>query len=349
MAEKNISADSQASSEGASGDNSATNGNGKIVALLSGQGAQYSGMMKELYDSFDIIRSILDSGERIFKESRGYSLLEIMFGDNDSLNSTENTQPAVFISSASIFQYLKEKGFIPDYFIGHSLGEYSALYCSEILDFEDAMNLVLKRSDLMKRASEKFPGKIMVALMGGEEIDALIKKSSITNIYIANKNSDRQTAVAGGAPEIDNFCSFLDDEEVTFKKLDLSGAFHTPLFSEASEELGEYLGKLQLNDTDYTSIISNVTGEFYPQDAGMIKELLTKQVISPVEFVKSIELAYKSGGKHFIEIGPNRILASLLKRIEIGSHNSISAANPRKGQCESFELLLEFLKENKII
>jgi malonyl CoA-acyl carrier protein transacylase len=132
------------------------------VALISGQGAQYSGMLKPLYDENGEIRTVLDEGERIFQEMRGYSLLEIMFGEDPRLNLTENTQPAVFLSSAALFRYLQARGLAPDLFIGHSVGEYGALFCAGLLDFATTMRLIVKRADFMKAATEDHPGGIMV-------------------------------------------------------------------------------------------------------------------------------------------------------------------------------------------
>ena len=131
----------------------------RMVALLSGQGAQRPGMMKTLYDTDDEIRRVMDKGEAIFKAERGYSLLDLMFGEDDALNSTQNTQPSVFLSSAAVCNRLAVEGFSPDYFIGHSVGEYTALFCAGILGFEDAMRLIIKRSDLMFRSTLRTPAR----------------------------------------------------------------------------------------------------------------------------------------------------------------------------------------------
>ncbi|MCK4767092.1 MAG: acyltransferase domain-containing protein, partial [Desulfobacula sp.] len=201
----------------------------RMVALLSGQGAQRSRMMKELFAKDAHIREVMEKGEKIFVEQRGYSLLEMMFGTDDAINSTQNTQPAVFLSSAAIYSRLSREGFSPDFFIGHSVGEYSALFCSGILSFDDAMRLIIKRSDLMHEATLKVPGKIMVVFKNEKETEHLIRKSFVSNIYITNKNSEKQTAVSGKAENIEKFCTFLTQQEIFYKKLNLTGAFHTPL------------------------------------------------------------------------------------------------------------------------
>ncbi|MBU8849611.1 MAG: acyltransferase domain-containing protein, partial [Desulfobacterales bacterium] len=315
----------------------------RMVALLSGQGAQRSRMMKELFKKDDHIRKIMEKGEKIFVEQRGYSLLELMFGTDDSINSTQNTQPAVFLSSAAVYSRLSREGFSPDYFIGHSVGEYTALFCSGVLSFDDAMRLIIKRSDLMHEATLKVPGKIMVVFKNEKETGHLIRKAFISNIYITNKNSEKQTAVSGKAEDIDKFCTFLSQQEVFYKKLNLTGAFHTPLLKEASQKLREYLDTVTFNDTWFGKIISNTTARPYPERPEDVKDLLARQIISPVEFIKSIENVYISGRTHFIEIGPSRLLVNLLKNINIGEYATAVSVDAKTGEIKSFEECRKYL------
>ncbi|WP_022667713.1 type I polyketide synthase [Desulfospira joergensenii] len=315
----------------------------RMVALLSGQGAQRPGMMKELSESDTHIREVLEKGEAIFKRERGYSLLDLMFGEEDALNSTQNTQPAVFLSSAAVCSRLAVEGFSPDYFIGHSVGEYTALFCSGILGFEDAMRLIIKRSDLMYESTLKQPGKIMVVFKNEKETGQLIRESFISNIYITNKNSEKQTAVSGKADDIETFCSFLKEQGVMFKKLNLTGAFHTPLLKEASEQLRDYLDSLTFNRAKYGRIISNTLAGPYPERPEEVKDLLARQIVSPVEFIKSIEHVYVSGKTHFIEIGPSRLLVNLLKNINIGEFGTAVSVDAKKGEVESFEECRQYL------
>ena len=316
----------------------------RIVALLSGQGAQRSGMMKELYSKDTQIKSVMDKGESIFFKERGYSLLEMMFKDTPDLNLTQNTQPAVFLSSAAIFDRLHSEGFSPDYFIGHSVGEYTALYCNGMLDFDDAMRLIIKRADLMKEAGDEIPGKIMVVFKNEKEVEALIRESFISNIYVTNKNSEKQTAVSGGEEEIAKFCEFLKNRGTPFTKLNLSGAFHTPLLKKASDKLRSYLDTIRLKETRYGKIISNTSGKPYSERRHEIKDLLAKQIISPVEFIKSIEHVYASGRTHFIEIGPSKLLVNLLKNINIADYNTAVTIDVKKGEKTSFDACMGYLR-----
>jgi acyl transferase domain-containing protein/NAD(P)H-dependent flavin oxidoreductase YrpB (nitropropane dioxygenase family) len=315
----------------------------RMVALLSGQGAQRPGMMKELFEIDPHIRSVLEKGEAIFKDRRGYSLLEMMFTEDEQLNSTQNTQPAVFLSSAAICSRLAMEGFSPDYFIGHSVGEYTALFCSGMLKFEDAMDLIIKRSDLMYESTLQTPGKIMVVFKNEKETASLIRKSFVSNIYITNKNSEKQTAVSGKAEDIEKFCQYLGQQTIVHKKLNLTGAFHTPLLKKASEQLRTYLETIQFNQTRFGKIISNTLAQPYPENHDEVKDLLARQIISPVEFIKSIENVYVSGRTHFIEIGPSRLLVNLLKNINVGEFGTAVSVDTRVGEVESFEACRQYL------
>jgi len=315
----------------------------RIVALLSGQGAQRSRMMKDLFEKDAHIRMIMEKGEGIFVEQRGYSLLDMMFGTNETIHSTQNTQPAVFLSSAAVYSRLAREGFSPDYYIGHSVGEYTALFCSGMLSFADAMRLVIKRSDLMYEATLKVPGKIMVVFKNEKETENLIRKSFVSNIYITNKNSEKQTAVSGQSDDIEKFCSFVTQQEVFYKKLNLTGAFHTPLLTEASSELRKFLDTLTFNDTRFGRIISNTHAKPYPERVEDVKDLLARQIISPVEFIKSIEEVYVSGRTHFIEIGPSRLLVNLLKDINIVDYGTVVSVDAKIGEVKSFEACRKYL------
>ncbi|MDJ0802606.1 MAG: beta-ketoacyl synthase N-terminal-like domain-containing protein, partial [Desulfobacterales bacterium] len=313
---------------------------GGMVALISGQGAQYSGMMKPLYDAVPEIRTVLDAGERIFKAMRGYSLLDIMFGESRQLNLTENTQPAVFLSSAALFRYLQARGLAPDVFIGHSVGEYGALFCAGLLDFETTMRLIIKRADFMKAATEEQPGRIMVVFKDADAVHELIRASKVRNIYVANKNSVKQTGVSGAAADIERFCDYLKEAKVMFKQLALSGAFHTPLFNRAAEQMAAYLEDVAFNPADFRRVISNVTAEPYPDDPAAVKKLLVRQIVSPVEFIASVTHAHQAGFERFYEIGPGRILVNLLKNIPIEGFTAQPTIDAKQGEVESLEKMV---------
>jgi acyl transferase domain-containing protein/acyl carrier protein/NAD(P)H-dependent flavin oxidoreductase YrpB (nitropropane dioxygenase family)/NADP-dependent 3-hydroxy acid dehydrogenase YdfG len=320
----------------------------RVVALLSGQGAQSAGMMKELYDAEPQVKSLMDRGEALFRKVRGHSLLDLMFGDDSRLNLTENTQPAVFLSTAAIYDVLKSLGFNPDYVIGHSVGEFTALYCCGLLNFDDAMGLVLERSILMKQAADAVPGKIMVVFEPADAAESLIRESG-RNVYVANKNSDKQTAVSGPASEIESFCTFLTEKKRMFTKLSLSGAFHTPLFKPAAEKLAVTMDGLSFDTRNAPKIIANVNAEPYPEDPKSVKDLLVRQITSPVEFIRSVKRAYVPGNTRFVEIGPNRLLANLLKNMGLDGIKETASVNEKKGQLASFRSFMDELSTLAII
>ncbi|MCP3952854.1 MAG: acyltransferase domain-containing protein, partial [Desulfobacterales bacterium] len=321
-------------------------GRRSLAVLLSGQGAQYPGMMRELYQSEPAIRKMLDTGNSLFREQRGYTLLDIMFADDERLNLTENTQPAVFLSSAAIYHVLSDRGFSPDYFIGHSVGEYTALFCAGMLGFEDTLQLIIKRADLMKTAAETSAGRIMVVFKDSLETGRLIEKSGIGELWLANKNSTNQTAVSGRSAAVDRFCKFLKSVKVMFKKLALSGAFHTPLFQSAADGMAAYLRDLTFNDVAFSRVISNTTAQLYPEDANQVKALLVRQIVSPVEFIEAVSGVHRKGVSQFVEIGPGKLLVNLLKRMSLGAHECLSAIDPKKGQKQSMEVLQTYLEKN---
>ncbi|WP_035236566.1 type I polyketide synthase [Desulfobacter vibrioformis] len=309
-----------------------------VTALLSGQGAQSAGMLNALYQAVPEIKALMDQGEKIFLERRGASLLDIMTTGGAPLNQTENTQPAIFLSTAAIYHALSLKGFEPDFYIGHSVGEYSALYCAGLIDFATAMNLVISRADFMGRASKENPGGIMVVFDGEKGAQAMISDSGVKDIWLVNKNSEKQTAIAGTTQGIDLFCAHLKDKDILHKKLALSAAFHTPLLEPAAGNMAKTLESVKFNLKNAHKIISNLTARPYPADEQMIRVHLARQIVSPVEFVESVKGVHAMGCKRFIEIGPGRLLCNLLKNISIETAESMPTADAKKGELECFTL-----------
>ncbi len=319
------------------------------VALVSGQGAQYPGMMRELYENHPSIRRRLDTADQLFIDQRGYSLLALMFDQSGDrkLNQTENTQPAVFLASACIFDYLAERGFAPDVFIGHSIGEYSALYCHRLLDFKTAFSLVMTRGTLMQQAAAENPGRIMVVLANDRQTQTLIEESGLTDLWVANKNSPQQTAVSGAAPAIDAFNDYLSSRNIGAKKLALSGAFHTPYFSGAAEKMAAELSRIRFNPGSFQRIISNVTAQPYPPEEKRIKELLVQQITSPVEFVQSVTNCCRCSGTRLVETGVGRILTNLTTKMDLPETKRILTAEPRQGEKFTLQKAVEALSLKK--
>ncbi|MCG8472226.1 MAG: acyltransferase domain-containing protein, partial [Desulfobacterales bacterium] len=314
-------------------------------ALLCGQGSQYPKMMKPIYEANEEVKALFDKADALFRQERGTSLLEVMFAEEDArIHSTDFTQPAVFLSTAAVYNQLAQNGFEADYHIGHSVGEYSSLYTSGILSFDDAFRLVMKRSELMKKADQNTPGRILVLFKNAEEAAELIKESAIGDIYVTNKNSNKQTAVSGLEGAIDRFCEFLTKKGAMFRKLPLTGAFHTPILKSAADELARYIEKLSFNPKGFSKVISNVTGMPYPGDEAAVKRLLINQIISPVEFIKSVETVHKAGVRTFTEVGTGKILSGLLKYILPEGYTAHLSVDRSKGEADSLEALIKSIK-----
>ncbi len=322
-----------------------------LAVLFSGQGAQYPGMMAELYRSRPEVRAVMDRGEAIFKARCGGSLLELMFDARGAaaLNRTEATQPAVFLAGAALWELLAARGLRPDYVVGHSLGEITALFAAGVLDFADAMELVIARGRLMQDASERYPGKIMVVFEAPDRVAELIRDAGTGDVRVTNKNSLRQTAVCGPMAAMEAFGRYLKEKEVPGKVLPLSGAFHTPLMAEAAEGLRAFLERVEFRPSGLERVVANVTAAPYPGDSAGAKALLVRQLVSPVEFVASIEALHRSGCRSFLEVGPGKLLANLLKDIPLAQSECWPAIDPKAGAEASLETCLARLeKEGRI-
>lgn len=285
----------------------------KIAFIFSGQGSQYIGMGKELYDNIPSCKKIYDKANEVL----GFDLKELIFnGDKEELNITENTQPAILTTSIAILQAIKDKGINPDIVAGLSLGEYSALVASEALDFETAVSLVKKRGRFMQEAVPQGVGS-MVAVIGLDEnkIKEVLKIASEKGIgEIANYNTNSQIVI-GGEREAVEFASELLKECGARRVIPLkvSGPFHTSLLNEASIKLKNEFENIHFNDPKI-KIITNVTADFI-ENGNEIKELLINQVKSSVRWSETIEKMLDEGIDTFIEIGPLKTLSSFVREI----------------------------------
>lgn len=284
--------------------------------LFPGQGSQVVGMGKQFYDEFNIVKKIFDEADDKLKFKLSNIILE---GPADQLQLTKNTQPAILVVSYSIFKVLREE-FNFDlkkfkFFAGHSLGEYSALVCSESLNFSDAVYLLHERGKAMQQAVPIGKGS-MIAVLGLNinEIRALLDKRGDKNLIceIANDNADGQIILSGEKSGIDKFQQTLQKNKVKSIPLKVSAPFHCSLMKPAAKSMKEKIESTNFKDP-MVKIINNVTASAENRSE-IIKKLLVDQIFSTVKWRESLINMSNNGIKNYIEIGPGKVLTGMVKR-----------------------------------
>ena len=283
--------------------------------LFPGQGSQEVGMIKNLYNNFNYIKSLFEEADELLQISLSKMILD---GPKELLNQTENTQPAIFLTSYSIFKVIKNETSFDinqaKFFAGHSLGEYSALACANSITFEKTIKLLKIRGKAMQSALPPGEGG-MIAVLGTEveNINEIINKNNF-ECYIANDNSVGQIVVSGKMKDLDNFSSELKTANIKNIKLPVSAPFHCKLMSHATKIMNN-----EITNTEFKApkndIISNVTAK-PSNDPKEIKNLLIQQIEKPVRWRESVTNMIDSSVEKFVEIGPGKVLSGLVKRID---------------------------------
>ena len=294
--------------------------------IFPGQGSQIVGMGKEFHDKFKIVRELFNEAD----EALGFAISNlILTGPKDQLDLTENTQPAIFLVSYSIFQLIKKEFKIDlnkaSFFAGHSLGEYTAAASSEALGFSETLKILKIRGNAMQSAVPKGEGG-MVAVLGSnmEQIEKIIEENKNKyECFIANDNSNGQLVVSGNINNIDKFISDLKSNSIKNIKLPVSAPFHCKLMKKATDIMTKEIAKLEFKDPKNV-LISNVTGKEVTSSA-LLKDLLIKQIENRVRWRESVMLMVNRGVNKFIEIGPGKVLSGLIKRID--KNVKVSAIN----------------------
>jgi len=284
--------------------------------IFPGQGSQIVGMGSEFYRDFKIAREIFTEADDVLKYKISKIILE---GPDDQLKLTQNTQPAILTVSYLIFLLLKKEFGINlnqcKYFAGHSLGEYSALVCSNSLKFKDALYLLHERGIAMQEAVPVGRGG-MIAILGlaMNEIEKFILEAKEKGVCeIANDNADGQIIVSGNIEALDFLANNLKKDKKKSIKLPVSAPFHCSLMKSAAEKMNSKIQSTNFNNPKF-KIVTNVKAE--PEgNADIIKKLLVEQIFSKVRWRESVLYMANNGVTDFIEIGPGKVLTGLIKRI----------------------------------
>ena len=294
--------------------------------IFPGQGSQLVGMGKDFYNKYSLVQDLFNEAD----DTLGFSLSNLILnGPKEDLDLTENTQPAIFLISYSIFKLVKEEFNInlnkANFFAGHSLGEYSALASAGVLTFSDTLKILKIRGKAMQSSVPKGAGG-MVAVLGSEieVIENFINQNKTKyKCYIANDNSVGQIVLSGNIEDLEKMMIDLKSANIKNIKLPVSAPFHCKLMSKATLVMNEEIEKLNFKEPENV-LISNVTGKEII-NSNELKDLLVKQIECRVRWRESVLLMINKGITQFIEIGPGKVLSGLIKRVD--KNVKVSAIN----------------------
>lgn len=280
----------------------------KIAFLFAGQGAQYVGMGRDLYESVPAAKEVFDLGE----SRRPGTLATCFEGPGEALTQTENTQPALFLVDLACARALSAAGVMPDTVAGFSLGEIPALAFTGVLSDADAFDTVVLRGNTMQTCGERHPGGMAAVMkLPPEEVERIA--ATFNCIYPVNYNCPGQIACAGAAGEIDAFCDAVKAAGGRAVKLAVSGAFHTPFMADATDALRRHLSGLALS-APKIPLYSDYTADLYPGDSEKIAETIAEQASRSVRWETIIRRMADTGIDTFIEVGAGATLSKLVSR-----------------------------------
>jgi 3-oxoacyl-(acyl-carrier-protein) synthase len=321
----------------------------KVAFLFTGQGSQYVNMGRALRDAEPIVAETFAQADRKMEPILGRTLSSYLFVDGndagavaeaeEALKQTAITQPAVLATDLALARLLGAYGVVPDMVMGHSLGEYGALVASGVMPFEDALEAVAARGREMSRVSVADNGKMAAVFAPLPEIERTLKGVG-GYVVVANYNSNGQAVIGGATAAVETALEAFHRAGVTASLIPVSHAFHTRIVEPASGPLTRVLERLRI-EAPKIPIIANVTGDFYPREGDVRRQfidILSRQVASPVQFVKGLESLYHAGARIFVEVGPKRALQGFVEDV-LGQRPdvfSLATNHPRLGDVVAF-------------
>ena len=280
--------------------------------LFPGQGSQYVGMARDLYDTNSIARDIIDRADGVLGTKLSWTMFE---GPEEELRQTANAQPAIFLHSYVLYQLLENPA--PEMAAGHSLGEYTALTVANALTFDDALRLVQLRGASMQEAGTINPGTMAAIIgLGDEVVERICREvaSEMGMVQSANFNAPGQVVVSGAPAAVEEVMRRTKEAGARMaKQLNVSGAFHSPLMEPAREKLVAALAETPVHDAEFP-VWANVTAGPV-RTAAEIRDVLLKQLTAPVRWTDSMRGMAAAGASEYIEVGPGSVLQGLAKRI----------------------------------
>lgn len=286
---------------------------GKIAFVFSGQGAQYSGMGKELFEESPAAKAVFTLADSI----RPNTSAQCFEGSKEELGLTINTQPCLYCVDLAAAEALREQGIVPDAVAGFSLGEIPALVFAGVLSEKEGFSLVCKRAAFMSEATAKTGGGMAAILkLDSDAVNALCKNYS--EVFPVNYNSPGQIVVAGEKQQLEAFCKEAKTQGARTVPLAVSGAFHSPFMDKASEKMREYLEQVPVQSAKIP-VYSNCTAMPYGQDAASIAEGISQQINHPVRWQTIVETLSADGFDTFVEVGAGKTLCGLIKKTVSGA------------------------------
>ncbi len=294
---------------------------GKIACVFPGQGSQYVNMGSDMAVAFDEVRRVWDR-TCVLDFREGISLSQVVFPvpafeeagrkkQQELLTKTQWAQPAIGAMSTALLELLKRLGLKPDFAAGHSFGEVTALYAAgTIPEAEDFIRISRKRGELMAEAASSLSGAMTAVFAGSELVEKILKESG-TRVCIANYNSPSQVVISGDMAEIDAIEKRLGRRGMPFKRLPVAAAFHSKHVAGSKEPFYEYLKTKGFQAPEF-GVLSNTSGELYPHEPEVIREILSEQLTRPVRFREQIENLYQKDVRIFVEVGPGSVMSKLI-------------------------------------